>query len=114
MNSPTNIEMDDLAKPLTYPVEAFLSRDYARAEKEKLWPKVWQVAARVEELPEVGDWLTYDICDDSFIIIRTAPDRLKAFYNVCPHRGRQLVDVPEGVHSVTGNKRRNFICGFHG
>ncbi|MCJ2181004.1 aromatic ring-hydroxylating oxygenase subunit alpha, partial [Novosphingobium album (ex Hu et al. 2023)] len=47
----------------------------------------------------------------------------KAFHNVCPHRGRQLVSVPdylpgpnssERVHSVRGNNRKNFICGFHG
>ncbi len=38
----------------------------------------------------------------------------RAFHNVCPHRGRQLVSVPDGVHSVRGNNRKNFICGFHG
>ena len=38
---------------------------------------------------------------------------IKAFYNVCAHRGRQLVDVPRGSHGVRGN-RRSFICGFHG
>ena len=37
-----------------------------------------------------------------------------AFHNVCPHRGRQLVSVPDGVHSVRGKGRKNFVCGFHG
>ncbi len=98
---------------VTYGTEAFLSRDYAEAEKELLWPRVWQQAGRLEDIPDVGDFFTYDICDDSIIIVRTAPDTIKAFYNVCAHRGRVLVDVPEGVNSVRGN-RRSFICPFHG
>ena len=98
---------------VTYGTEAFLSADYAEAEKDLLWPKVWQQAGRVEDIPNVGDYFTYDICDDSIIILRTAPDTIKAFYNVCAHRGRVLVDAPEGSNGVRGNTR-NFICGFHG
>jgi phenylpropionate dioxygenase-like ring-hydroxylating dioxygenase large terminal subunit len=102
---------DEIA--VTYGTEAFLSADYARAEKEKLWPRVWQMAGRVEDIPHVGDFFTYDICDDSIIIVRTSPDEIKAFYNVCAHRGRVLIDTPEGQNGARGN-RRNFICGFHG
>jgi nitrite reductase/ring-hydroxylating ferredoxin subunit len=112
-DKPVEIGVEDLAEPLTYPVEAFLSKEYAEAEKEKLWPKVWQHAGRVEELREVGDFLTYEIGDDSIIIVRTAPDTFKAFHNVCAHRGRRLVDTPAGAHSATGSKHR-FVCGFHG
>ena len=43
---------------------AFVSREYAALEKERLWPKVWQMAGRVEEIPEVGDFFTYEIADD--------------------------------------------------
>jgi hypothetical protein len=43
------------------PVEAYISPDYARAEDERLWPKVWQVARREEELKNVGDYVTYEI-----------------------------------------------------
>jgi len=113
MNKPLNIEVEDLAKPLTYPVEAFLSRDYAEAEKEKLWPKVWQLVERVDDFREVGDFVTYNVADDSIIILKTGDGTFNAFHNVCPHRGRQLINTPDGVHSVRGN-RRNFICGFHG
>ena len=47
-----------LSEPLTIGVEAYLSQEYARAERDKLWAKVWQQVGRVEELPEVGDFLT--------------------------------------------------------
>jgi len=108
----SNVSIEDLAEPLTYPIEAHTSRDYAKAEADRLWAKVWQHAGRVEDIPEVGDYLSYDIGEDSFLIVRSAPDRIKAYYNVCSHRGRQLVDTPQGAHSARGQKR-SFICGFH-
>jgi phenylpropionate dioxygenase-like ring-hydroxylating dioxygenase large terminal subunit len=102
---------------VTYGTEAFLSPDYARLEQERLWPRVWQMAGRVEDIPNVGDFFTYDICDDSIIILRVKPgdgaDALRAYYNVCAHRGRQLIDVPADQNGVRGNAR-NFICAFHG
>jgi nitrite reductase/ring-hydroxylating ferredoxin subunit len=104
---------EDLSEPVTFPVEAYISPEYAHAEREKLWPKVWQHAGRVEEIPNVGDYITYDILDDSILIVRTATDTIKAFYNVCSHRARQLVDVPQGTHSACGAKKQ-FVCGFHG
>jgi len=104
---------EDLVEPVTYGVEAYISEDYARAERDKLWRKVWQQAGRLEEIPEVGNFLTYDIMDDSIIVVRTAPDTIKAYYNVCSHRGRRLVDTPPGQKNATGD-RTKFICGFHG
>ena len=118
----------DAEKLVTYGTEAFLSREYLEAEKSLLWPRVWQMDERIEDLPNVGDWLTYDVAEESVVVIRIAtegPDQYRAFHNVCPHRGRQLVSVPdmvphalsvsqEKVHDVRGNNRKNFICGFHG
>jgi phenylpropionate dioxygenase-like ring-hydroxylating dioxygenase large terminal subunit len=104
---------EDLSQPLTIGNEAYISEAYARAERDKLWCKVWLQVGRVEEIPEVGNFLTYDILDDSFIIARSAPDTFRAFYNVCPHRGRRLVDCPSGAKNACG-KRKLFVCGFHG
>ena len=112
MDTLTNVSVEDLQEPVTYPVEAFISPEYARAEADRLWAKVWQHAGRVEEIPQVGDYFTYDILHDSILIVRTAPDTIKAYHNVCSHRGRQLVNVPPGGHSAWGAKRQ-FVCGFH-
>src|SRR5258705_13149811 len=102
----------DLPPPETISVEAYVSADYARAERDKLWRKVWQQVGRVEEIPEVGDFLSYDILDDSILVVRTAPDKLRAYYNVCVHRGRRLVDTPKGAKRACGT-RKQFVCGFH-
>lgn len=93
-------------KPVVIPIEAYVSAGYVRAERDKLWPKVWQIACRVEEVPTVGDYVTYDILDESIIVVRSAPDRISAFYNVCQHRGRRLTE---------GHGRAvQFRCKFHG
>ncbi|MDE2410269.1 MAG: aromatic ring-hydroxylating dioxygenase subunit alpha [Sphingomonadales bacterium] len=104
---------DDLEKPLLISPEAYTSEQYARDEQDRLWRKVWLQAGRVEDIPAVGDYITYDVLTDSILIVRTAADSVKAFYNVCPHRGRRLVDTPTGKRSARGN-RKSFVCGFHG
>jgi phenylpropionate dioxygenase-like ring-hydroxylating dioxygenase large terminal subunit len=107
------ISAEDLEHAVTYDAAPFLCRDYLLAEKKLLWPRVWQMAERLEDIPSVGDFFTYNVADESIIVIRTGTDEIKAFHNVCPHRGRQLIDVPPGTHSVRGS-RHKFVCGFHG
>src|SRR5581483_2818466 len=97
-------------KPVVIPIEPFVSPEYARAEGERLWPRVWQAACRVEEIPKVGDYVTYDIMDESIIIVRaregSEPDAIRAYYNVCQHRGRRLT---KGCGHAS-----QFYCRFHG
>jgi phenylpropionate dioxygenase-like ring-hydroxylating dioxygenase large terminal subunit len=85
--------------------EEYLSGDFAALEDGELWPRVWQVACHLTEIPEVGNYVTYDIGDDSVIVVRDE-DGLKAYHNVCPHRGRPLADG--------SGKVKEFRCGYHG
>ena len=113
MNDVANVSVEELSEPLTFSVEPYVSEDYARSESDKLWSKVWQHAGRLEEIPKVGDYLTYDIGPESILIVRSAPDTIKAYYNVCSHRARRLVDTPPGAHCAHG-RQSAFVCGFHG
>jgi phenylpropionate dioxygenase-like ring-hydroxylating dioxygenase large terminal subunit len=118
MNKAANIKdlvqtAEELVEPVTVGPEAYISEDYARAERDKLWRKVWLQAGRVEDVANVGDFVTFDILNDSVIIVRAAPDKLRAFYNVCSHRGRRLVDTPPGKKNARGSGKQQFICGFH-
>jgi phenylpropionate dioxygenase-like ring-hydroxylating dioxygenase large terminal subunit len=92
MNKEFDFTEDMIAKAHVIGPEAFTSEAYVRAEAGKLWPKVWQQACRVEEIPNVGDYAVYDILDDTILVVRSAADEISAFYNVCAHRGRRLVD----------------------
>ncbi|WP_174274961.1 aromatic ring-hydroxylating oxygenase subunit alpha [Sphingomonas bacterium] len=81
---------------------------FAAAEAENLWPKVWQIACRLEEIPKPGDYYTYEILTDSIIVVRTGAgdDDVKALHNACPHRGTLL---------TTGcGHAKQFVCPFHG
>ena len=113
MDTFVNVSVEELSEPLTFPVEAHTSQEYARAEGDRLWSKVWIHAGRVEEIPTVGDYLTFDIGEDSIVIVRSAPETIKAYHNVCSHRGRRLVDTPPGAQCAHGHKK-TFVCGFHG
>ena len=94
-------------RPDFIPATDFTAPDLVQREKQLLWPKVWQMACREEEIPKVGDFVNYQICDESILVTRTAADQIKAFYNVCQHRGRRLRDEERGHLS-------GFYCRFHG
>ncbi|HET6972217.1 MAG TPA: aromatic ring-hydroxylating dioxygenase subunit alpha [Phenylobacterium sp.] len=98
--------VEDLVRDDYVPAADYISRAFLEREKAALWPRVWQMACREEEIPKVGDFYTYDILDESIVVARTAPDEIRAYYNVCPHRGRRLTD---GC-GHTGK----FHCRFHG
>ena len=74
------------------PKERYVSQEFFDLEMEKLWPHVWQMACREEEIPHVGDFLEYVIGDQSILIVRSAADIIKAFYNSCSHRGTRLAN----------------------
>ncbi|HVZ18069.1 MAG TPA: aromatic ring-hydroxylating dioxygenase subunit alpha, partial [Terriglobales bacterium] len=92
-------------EPMDVPIDHIVSRACHELEKERLWSKVWQFACREENIPNVGDQYVYDICDKSYLIVRSAPDEIKAFVNSCLHRGRQLREYP-------GNAKK-IRCAFH-
>jgi phenylpropionate dioxygenase-like ring-hydroxylating dioxygenase large terminal subunit len=94
VNVETPIAKERLSDAVTVGPEAHVSPAYARAKPERLWRKVWLQARRLEDVPEFRNFITHKILDDSAIIVRTTPDELHTFYNVCPHRGRRLIDRP--------------------
>lgn len=81
---------------------------FAKLEHEKLWSRVWQAAARVDEIPEPGDYTTYEIGDQSVLLVRADRATIKAYHNFCPHRGTTL---GEGCGTFDGGK---IVCPFHG
>jgi nitrite reductase/ring-hydroxylating ferredoxin subunit len=105
MNTMQEIKSDVSDAAVEIPLDAYVSADYARAERKKLWDKVWQIACREEDIPNVGDYYTYDILDNSAIVVRTRADEISAYSNTCRHRGRRLTD---GCGNTTG-----FRCKYH-
>jgi nitrite reductase/ring-hydroxylating ferredoxin subunit len=100
IESPGDLGDDDISK------DRYTSRAWHEREVERLWKRVWQFACREEQLPHVGSYVVYDIADRSFIVTRSAPGEIRAYYNACLHRGRQLKD-----HDGRCTEIR---CPFHG
>jgi len=84
----------------------YTSADFERLEREKMWPFVWQFAAREEDLPEPGDYVVYENAGRSYLIVRQDDGGVKAMHNVCLHRGRKL-RTEDGAAD-------QFQCPFHG
>ncbi len=87
-------------------LERYYSKAWHDREVEKVWRKTWQLAGRVEEIPNVGDHLVYEIVHDSLIVVRTGPEEIRAFVNSCLHRGTLL--------RTEGGCVSQFRCPFHG
>jgi phenylpropionate dioxygenase-like ring-hydroxylating dioxygenase large terminal subunit len=97
-----------VTNPERIPVQRYYDEEFFKLECELLWPRVWQMACRLEEIPEIGDWVEYKILEWSIIVIRSAGG-VKAFHNTCRHRGVQLASGGHGTCEVQG-----FQCPFHG
>lgn len=92
------------------PLAPFISEDYFQREVEHVFKKTWRNVGRIiDDLPNPGDYFVkdFDVPNVSLVIARDFDDNVRAFHNVCRHRGARLVDVPRG-------NGRHFICGFHG
>ena len=88
------------------PGSRYTSRDFAEKEFEEMWTKVWLLLGRESEMPDPGDWQREEVGPESILMVRQTDGSVKAFYNVCQHRGNPLVS------EETGSVRR-FVCKYH-
>ena len=92
----------------TLPREAYLAPEYFAREKERIFCREWVCVGRAEELPAPGDYVVKDVAGESILIVRTRDGGLRAHYNVCRHRGSQL--VPD---CGTGRFAGGIRCPYH-
>ena len=90
------------------------SGDYAslevwNEERERIWWGGWICVGRTAEVPNPGDHVVRDIAGESIFVVRNDAGELRAFYNVCSHRGTKFLDDIEGTQSV----RKAFVCPYH-
>ena len=90
------------------PIDRYFDKAFHDREVEKVWRKTWQWACRLEDIPNIGDHVVYDIVHDSVIVVRTGPAStdIRAYVNACLHRGTQL--------RTEGGCVKQFKCPFHG
>ncbi|MCK9900105.1 aromatic ring-hydroxylating dioxygenase subunit alpha [Frankia sp. Cpl3] len=95
--------------------EDSISPEYYELERKAVFGKHWLNVGRVEQIAKVGAYFTREIevLNASIIVVRASGGEVKAFYNICRHRGNKLVwqDFPQEETSGTA---RQFTCKYHG
>ena len=100
MNANTPITMPVL------PVEAYTYQEWFDKEQKYIFSRTWQFAGFVEDLKESGDYLTVQAGLNNILVIYTEDKQLKAFHNVCRHRGTQLL-------RAIGKTKKVITCPYH-
>lgn len=92
------------------PLDPVLSPEYFEREREAIFMHCWINVGRAEEIPNAGDFVVKEIpmCRASVIVVRDKGGAVRAFHNVCQHRGNQL------VWRERGNCKGAWACRFHG
>lgn len=93
--------------PTKISTDRFWTKEFHDLEVERLWKKMWQMACRLDEIPNVGDYHVYDIASLSYLVVRTGENEVQAHQNICLHRGRLLKDCH-------GKGAKEFRCPYHG
>lgn len=91
----------------TMPREYYTSSDILAEERQRLFPGMWHCAGRVSAVMKVGSFIVREIAGESIIIVRGNDGELRAFFNVCRHRGTRICRETAGEFSET------IQCPYH-
>ncbi len=100
------------------PSSWYLQDPYYQLEKEHIFFRDWICVGREEELSRPGDYSVLDLYGESILLLRNREGQLRAFYNVCRHRGARLCPGADDDDSVLALKGgvvggRSIICPYH-
>ena len=91
---------------LALPSRFFYDDAVFEQEKAKIFFKSWHLVAHINELREPGTFVTHEIFEQSVILVTGRDGEIRAFHNVCQHRGNRLVGSRRGKASM-------LTCGYH-
>src|SRR5262245_1783012 len=91
------------------PAAVFTSEEQFAREREQIFKKVWLNVGRVEQIPHAGDYFVKDlaVCNTSVVVVRGKDGSVRAFHNMCSHRGNKIAWDNKGTCQM-------FTCKFHG
>ncbi len=92
--------------PIRVPSARYTSPAWAEMETQRLWPHVWQIVGTVDHVAEPGDWFEYRVGWLSVVVVRDDAGALRAYQNVCRHRGNALA-------CGEGRGRTELRCDYH-
>jgi carnitine monooxygenase subunit len=89
------------------PAWTYYDQDFFRLEREKVFLPAWHLVGHVNELQEIGDYLTFKMYNEIAFVVRGKDGVIRGFHNVCRHRAARMVD------GEFGNCGRNLVCPYH-
>ena len=90
------------------PAWSYFSKEMLEEEKEHLFRRHWQLICHVSDIPEPGDYTAMDMVGERALVVHGHDGRVRAFHNLCRHRGSRVVADDKG------HCRSAIICPFHG
>jgi phenylpropionate dioxygenase-like ring-hydroxylating dioxygenase large terminal subunit len=100
------VERDDYPRGL--PPWCYNDADIARLEHERVILPSWQIACHINDIPDAGNYVTFDFGPESIVVLRTAQGDIAAYHNVCRHRAARLL---QGTGTCRGGA---ITCPYHG
>jgi len=100
------IERPDPLADMSLPGWLYHDPEYHAVEMARVMRPAWQIVCHESDIAAAGDWRTLDWIGESAIVIRGADGVVRAFHNVCRHRGSRIVDG-------TGGCARKLVCPYH-
>ena len=88
------------------PVEAYTSKEWYDLEMKHIFSKSWQFAGLIEDVAEAGDSISVQAGLNNIFIVKGRDNRLRAFHNMCRHRGTQLI-------RAVGKGQKALTCPYH-
>ncbi|HVS77888.1 MAG TPA: aromatic ring-hydroxylating dioxygenase subunit alpha [Steroidobacteraceae bacterium] len=107
MNSPAAASSGPATLPRALPAWAYQHPEMTRLELERILEPSWQIVCHVNEIPKPGDFTTFELGPNGIVALRDSDGRIRAFHNVCRHRGARLL---EGSGHCAGA----ITCPYHG
>jgi phenylpropionate dioxygenase-like ring-hydroxylating dioxygenase large terminal subunit/AcrR family transcriptional regulator len=98
----------DPAIQLTLPGWAYHSAEFHELEREHLFFPSWQIVCHQSELPEAGDYVTFEFFGHPGFVVRGSDGEIRAFHNVCAHRAHAV------VQGDRGHCAKHLTCMYHG
>ncbi len=106
MSMDKTIQTPDLLDGWGLPAWCYNDLDFFQAERKAVFTSSWQIVCHQNDIANTGDWHTLDFLGESIIAVRGKDGLVRAFTNVCRHRGSRLVDG----HSGCANR---LTCPYH-
>lgn len=96
----------NVARASTLDASWYLDPDVYERELERIFARTWQAVGRVSDVAKAGDFITAEAAGEPLVIVRDQQERIRAYYNICPHRA--------GAVARGQGSRKTLQCLYHG